>query len=381
MFFILFLVSSSLLTLTDSKRTIAVSNSDRDYSYFYFYIYVKDIDWTYRTADVNLSIGIEAYPYNYSSVWVNCINEIQYVTDNESRTIQGGFLYSALPQTYNWSKDDTKYFYFRNRDIAAKFWLFGYPEFYPYDKYFLNLTFTYPDIDQLTRTNNTDVIVYCWIPNYDISYDEPKIIHDGPLAYLTESITIYRKEFLSKPFEMLVFCTFLVLGISSLISPKEIQTRLSIYLPIFILPLTLYTIILPTMPLRERGFSIMEIYILFTIIGAVSFIVASILEYKFYDEKRSWFENQFFEMISILFIAWSLWTVYDSYKKWSYIYPWITITDEPLYCITFAISIGFLVLLSRTAANLDNWSKFRKRVSKFAKTSKVLFKKLVQKSK
>ena len=349
----------SFFSMPIKKGTGYIRSPKTDgHGHFSFSIFIKDVDWTDKSASVEIFAGIESYPYNYSQISCRCVNEMTYVSGDRPRTIRGGLERFYLNQTHHWSREGEDYFHFDGQ-VDTKFRLFGLSEFYPYDSYLLNLTFEMPEFLQLANETNTDVAVYCWMPDWQLRDDSPKIAHRNGILNLIVSRVMYREKWVTLPFEWIIFCSFLLLGASLFLSPKEIQHRLVVYLTLFVFTMTLFNTVGPIIPTRTYWLSLTEFYILFIVSGTSLFSIFSIIEYGLI--KKTFPEDiaGFFEVFPLSLIIVLISGTFDSFKTMSGAYPWISITDTPFYHILIALSFGFLSRITIEFSKTKTWKKIK----------------------
>lgn len=256
-------VDMNNLTSTINVTLVAFLPSKTEPSYFNIWI-TNEIDGT--LADSPLSIKVPYYP-------------------QEQR-----FLYE---ETINWNVH-----------------LIGASNNYPYDSYYLNLTF---EVDwsqpssirfygaffgdyRLRNIWGNSPRDYCF--NTTDSYGRPIIVttiifeRDGPNAL---------------PIVLLVLILFFVLGGTLLIEPEtKLNERITVFLAILIFVSSFFFTLRSMIPYRY-GFTIAEILVLSLVVGSAIFTIGSFLSKAISDQVDSCYVSIISDLIAVLFLLVFLW--------------------------------------------------------------------------
>lgn len=275
-----------------SKVWYYVATCDRagnSFIYPYFKYYGVSLSPSYltiaiRIRDINmaeLSAALEIY--------VSAMLPSRY--QNEKLVIDATNTHQNYPYDYeiffiNMS-ESLRYWYQGTLDWAVH--LIGNPNDYPFDNYFLNLSFT------ILWENSIDEIhlgsVYLSSVKLYNEWQEPeyenKTITTATYPQIFYNIPFKRSSYATFPFELITLLIFSIVGASLILNPEKLESRLSIYTAIFIFVIGFFFQIKENLP-SHIGFTNAErILLSLTAISAFSVVGSTII-----SELQKWYKKR-----------------------------------------------------------------------------------------
>lgn len=275
------LISFIVLTIPCLQKPV-VATPDNDSEKFKFTVDFVEPDWNHMTINATLSSKINSVPFTFLSIPCTVTN-LHYV---EGFLFPGGEVsYDMVPSETIVVNETTLVTYVNQ--TTARFRLLGFSWFYPYDSYFLNLTFTFAD-NGLTNENNTSVKMNfpLWsFINWKIE-TRTTLLHVGDFVQITSISTISRYYYPIDPFSLILSVLFATLGLSFLIDPEDLRSKLAIYVAVLFFSITFFFQIGATAPPRMGFSSLLESLALSLSLGASVFLLFSVGEkVAIYDYK------------------------------------------------------------------------------------------------
>ena len=233
------------------------------------------------SINATISSKISSFPSNFLKIPCALMN-VYYL---KGKPYGGLVEYDMVPSETE-TVDNTTLATFVNQ-TTAEFRLLGLAEFYPYDSYLLNFTFTFAD-NGLANENNTSVNMnfplwglYGW--RIDTT---TRITHEGDFVKIRSTARMARSSYVIEPLRFVLWIMFGVLGTSFLISPKDLSLRLTIYVAVLLFSISFFFQISATAPPRYGSLSLLENLILDLSLGASAFLMFSVAEkVAIYDYK------------------------------------------------------------------------------------------------
>ena len=248
-FVLLIVFSSNLIICSHSNLRLTRQGGES----FTFWVKFGSIDWTTRSINTQINARIDAIPYNYSFIDVEAVNVFYRVENNQTTQVDGG---QAKFRLFQSGGGGNMFNYDGN--VSAGFKLFGITDFYPFDVYMVNLTFSLPHFGLINENN---AYVY-------VDFEEAGLLGQ-PRGLLFDSIVLgdefaelnakfFFDRGFSEPnqFGLVIIICFLLLGSLPLIKPEKLEHRLTICLTLFIFSISFASSTqLPAKPLLWMPFA------------------------------------------------------------------------------------------------------------------------------
>lgn len=321
-------------------RAISATTTENNQR-FEFIVDFADPDWNHMTINATISSTFSELPSSLFSISCTVTNS-HYFGDEPW---YGGWVkYDVVPSETK-TVNETTLVTFVN-ETTARFWLIGISEFYPYDSYLLNLTFTFAD-DGLANENNTSVEMnFPWWRFFGWEIETTTAIkREIDFAKIVSTATLSRSSWSLTPYRFILLIMFAVLGVSFLINPKDLQSRLTIYIAVLLFSITFFFQITSTAPPRGGSLCLLESLILGLLLGASAFLLLSVTEkvgicdYKILPEVRGTF---LIETIAVIFVAFYMLGNFNAYVTAAEVhFPWVEIPYLG-FELVFALSCGIL---------------------------------------
>jgi len=223
-FALLIALSSNLILCSHSDLVLA---KQKELS-FTFWVAFGNVDWTTRSINTQIKARIELLPYNYSHIEVEAANVFYKTEDNYTSLVEGG---QAMFSLFQVSGTENVFSYGGN--VSADFRLFGITDFYPFDVYTVNLTFTLQNFG-LIDGKNTYVQVDFEEAGLLGQPQQQSFVSDGEFARLNAKFFFDRGYYEPNQFSLVIIICFSLLGSLPLIKPEKLEHRLTICLTLFI---------------------------------------------------------------------------------------------------------------------------------------------------
>jgi len=323
----LFLILASALLVFSSSYLISHSNTvlpkkeEKPILRFQFWVTFGSVDWQTRSVSTDIWIRIESLPYNHSSIEAR-IENVFYGYDQEKKKtyqVDGGHATLYLFQTEH-GEEGFNY----EGNVSIAFRRFGLTEFYPYDIYMVNITFSLPNFG-LINENSVELSVYFLGEIEKAGGQFSSVVWDGEQAKLN-----YRYFFSRGPSEVHLFLSviqacYLLLGSTPLINPERLEHRLTICLTLFIFSITFFTTISPPTRTTEtwRRMTLSEAMVYALVTGTGYIAVVSVLEKVLIEAKPRLRVCQYaFEGIFLLVTIGTLLGYLGWFSSALMAYPW-----------------------------------------------------------
>ncbi len=174
--------------------------------------------------------------------------------------------------------------------VISNFHLMGNPNRYPYDSYFLNLTYvvywSQPDSIRVVRPNFGDYrLINVWGTEPECYWNNATDNLGHPI--ITTTITLNRDRSNVFPIVLLITVLFFVLGGTMLVDPTMLSERITVFLAILVFSAGFFFSLSSMVPYR-LGFTVAELLILLLVTGSGVFTLASFLSKAF----TQWFGSE-----------------------------------------------------------------------------------------
>lgn len=200
--------------------------------------------------------------------------------------------------TFNASYDDTfdgLAFYHYEGSNLIEFSIFGTPIYYPYDSYFLNLTFTFPSKDTFHTTSNVELLptmFYQGQSGWGVQKQgEMEVRYNAPtdLISVTQGFILARTYSSALPLIIVLFIGFFLLSTTMLIEHKDLSTKAAVFIAIFVFFATFYFDFTGRMPVYY-SMSFGANLLLILMYGSVIFLIFGFVQ-NFVTRKASHYFN------------------------------------------------------------------------------------------
>lgn len=256
-FVLVAIISSSLISCSEPMKT-----KQEEPLRFNVVISSKSVNIETRSFSTEIQAWL-SLPYSYSKIECRIENYFYRTDRGYTSQIDGG--------QANLTLFERQVGYYEG-NVSAVFRLFGLKEFYPFDSYLLNLTFTLPNFGLITE-NNTELVMYLG-EDYGWGSVSFGVIWDGEMARVSSHLEFTRGSGTSATASIMsvLICSFLLLGSTTLISPERLEYRLTICLTLFIFSISYSS------AMKVDGLSLGESLINSLLFGTGLFAVVSIIE-------------------------------------------------------------------------------------------------------
>lgn len=336
----LLLVFIGLAIFIFQKPVVATPENDGEE--FEFTVDFVEPDWGDMTANATISSKISSVPFSFLKIPCTVTNFHYF----EGILFPGGEVsYDMVPSETIVVNETTLVTYVNQ--TTTRFKLLGFSWFYPYDSYLLNLTFTFAD-NGLANENNTSVKMNFPLLGFINWKTETRttLLHVGDFVQLTSRSTISRFYSPIDPFSLILSVLFMTLGISFLIDPEDLRSRLAIYVAVLFFSVTFFFQIGATAPLRIGLLSLLGSLTLSLSFGASSFLLVSVGEKVAVYDYRILSRIKgilLMETLAVVAAGFALELFFGSYVFISESYfPWIKIPRID-YPIVLFLSSGLLL--------------------------------------
>jgi len=239
---------------------------------FQFQVTLRRIDWGERAFNTYIEVYFNNFPYN--------LNEEPYNLRHREVWIDG-----AKIQVNSFASGPP---YWLRGNVTTTFNLRGPPEYYPLDRYLLNITFTLPSFGLINETN-TVIWLQCREGEFDWDVEpqskdwrEPKFStitykmqEWGEEVSLNYSVVLFRASSSTNLIIQVLSICFALVGSLPLIKPDKLEHRLSVCLSLFIFAVT-FTFVIPAPTITRATVAETLIWVLLSAAG--SFSVLSVIE-------------------------------------------------------------------------------------------------------
>lgn len=235
-------------------------------------INVLTVDLNNLAATINIRFDAELPSQNEPD------NFVVQITNGYSNE---GLVDSPLYVSIN-SSSFQRYWY--GGTVISNFHLMGDPNRYPYDSYFLNLTYvvywSQPDSIRVGGTYFGDYRLFnVWGTAPEFEWHNTTDIDGHPVMITT--LTLNRERSNVLPIVLLVEVLFFVLGGTMLIDPtRMLSERITVFLAILVFAAGFFFSLSSIVPYR-LGFTVAELLILMLVVGCGAFTLVSFLSRAF----------------------------------------------------------------------------------------------------
>ena len=254
-------------------------------------------------------------------------------------------------------------------DSSFDLTIFGSPIFYPFDSYYLNLTFLFPSNGELNATTPTEFrsnMLYQeqsgWFAqkygNMTIQYT-PVI----DVITATQGFIIGRTFPSTLPIMMILWVGYFLLAATLLIEHRDLSTKATVFTTIFVFFATLYfnfSTSIPPFYAMSFGASL----ILYLIFGGASFFVMGLVQ-NFVTKRTSVEEykvewiNHILMLIPVGALLYSLISFVEAFTPEGTLFFWVNLPTSFIWTFTFFI-IAFWILVAVSIYIKDRTNKKKK---------------------
>lgn len=358
----LFLVFAFVLVTVFCLGFVPKSVAQEEGTNFHFFVYLRSVDWNARSFDAYVAVRFVQSPYNLSYPIAPSVQQIYQI---EGLDIRGGanfllFSTSGPGPPYN-----------LEGNVTTSFQLAGPTQFYPFDRYVLNITFLLPlhvrewnvSASSIINQTNTWCWVTCQVGGFAWTFDPPQPQGSMPkfsnityqLSTASEGVqageewvSLNCKVILFRPASstnlilyVLGICYFLV-GSLPLIKPERLDYRLSVCLSLFVFSVTLtFTIQAPQL----TGATLAETLILVLLTAAGMFSIVSIIQKALIEVKQRLAVCQYIvEGLVICFLILSLSSAFTLLAMSAASMTWASIPPTLSPFLMIGLSYGYVAV-------------------------------------
>ena len=310
---------------------------------FEFIIDFAEPDWSHRSINATISSKISSFPSSFLTIPCTLMNLFYF----KGEPTHGGWVRYDMVPSETETVNETTLVTFVNQ-TTAEFRLLGLAEFYPYDSYLLNLTFSFPD-NGFANNNNTSVEMNfpLWgLYGWRIDTEIIRITHEGDFVKIRSATRMTRSSYVIEPLRFILWIMFGVLGTSFLISPKNLSIRLTLYIAVLLFSISFFFQSSAMAPPRYGSLSLLENLILDLLLAASVFLMFSVAEkvaiydYKTVPEIRGALS---IETAGVIITAFYIFRHFDAYVNLAEShFSWVTIPHLG-YELTLLLSFGLLM--------------------------------------
>jgi hypothetical protein len=274
-------------------------------------IYFSDLNLD--TKSVNATIYVQCQLLaNVSSVLTWVTNDWSIFGEKYTRDYE----YTYLIQS---GRSEDKFYYYGT--ITRQFDLLGYGEFYPNDKYLINLTFTLPEIS-FSNTSQINFWVRLSNPEFEFKNSTKSIFLEGRYD-VNIQVIISRKPWVYSMQEFMMTISFMLYSVLLLIPNLKLRTSVSV--PLFTFALTLFLNIDRWIPTCTFGMSFYEVRLLLFVmvisLNIFTSFIASKLAKTFKNSKcYLWYLADITVLSFFINLAYYL---FSQYEQAASLYPWL----------------------------------------------------------
>lgn len=351
------LLFSSLIFISFAILSISIAHSTQSESklkpHISFYIHFYPPNFENYTVKAQIQSFIESVQLDKTSILIRISN---CYTVDETRFADDLHLINIRKKD-NWTVDGTEYFNYKD-EHSIDFRFFGSSELYPFDSYFLNLTFSFQDYGEIR--NDTEIIVEARMlfehqsgwnvePYTEVALIRPDTNQD--FAYINKAVLLTHMKWSVIPLLTVLTMGFLVLGSVVFIDPDDLRSKSALYTAMFVFFGTFYFNFSANVP-KRYSLSVGENMILLLIAGAAIFLVSSIIQYKLSKLHKfinsgsfiSKLLDQIMIFLPILIVIWTVLSLFGSARSLAQRYFWINIPSEFPYVLSLIV-FGLIQLL------------------------------------
>jgi len=345
----LFLLCFVFLSVSITNSAHSENSELTPHVSFYLHFYQPDLE-TYK-VQARMQSAIDCVRIDE----VNIILSISNYHDKFGRYVLD---FIHIKKQANWTVHGIEYFNYED-EHTVDFPIFGISEFYPFDSYFLNLTFSFEDDGQITNDTpvNTEsrILLGQTTGWYVDKYSNVTILRssDNPRwVYINQQIVLKRTGWSTFPIMVILQFGFLVLGSVVLVKAGDLRAKAAIYLAMFVFFSTFYFNVLANVP-KRYSLSIGENMILLLISGTALSLIFSIIQYKFSQYLELFGRTASRQLIVLIFnqlmalapVFWSalhLHTLFQSARGLFGLYFWINIPTELEFYYVISLMIFWI---------------------------------------
>lgn len=336
---------------------------------FIFMVSMGQFDWSTRTVEAPISIEFSNLPANFAE-----------------KDEKGEFVIKDIRVEFQqWHNHGEVTLYpveegsqisFRGTLPQNRFNFRGLTELYPYDSYWLNITFKCPSLG-LIGEGNTVTKPQTLAAGFSLMEGEGASGKPFTVTYATEGgveqaavnfeVFLYRTpSSIDLIMQVLIICFFLV-GSIPLIKPDKLEHRLTICLSLFIFAVT-FTFTIPIPALSRATLAESLIFTLLT--GAGLFSVVSVVERAIQEARPRLMPSRFvLEGLVVLFLANAVRVALEGLVTPSLAaeYPWAYLPPYLLPILVIALAFGYVILVVAYSANMLWKGRVRSPIVSFRK--------------
>jgi len=356
----LFLVFAFVFVTVFCLGFVPKSVSQGEGTNFHFSVYLRSVDWNTRSFDAYVTVRFVQSPYSLS----HPMPSVQNTYQSEGLDIHNaaGFLLFSTSGGPPYNLEG---------NVTTDFQLAGPTQFYPFDRYVLNITFLLPlhvqewnvSASSIINQTNTWVEVHCQLGEFDMTFDPP--VPGGSMPKFSnityqlstasegveagvEWVSLNCKVILFRPASstnlilyVLGICYFLV-GSLPLIKPERLDYRLSVCLSLFVFSVTLtFTIQAPQL----TSATLAETLILVLLTAAGMFSIVSIIQKALIEVRQRLAVCQYIvEGLVIWFLIFSLNSAFTLLAMSATSMTWASIPPTLSPFLMIGLSYGYVAV-------------------------------------
>jgi len=247
---------------------------------FQFFVTLRRIDWGEHNINSYIEVYFTSFPYNLNEEPYNTTGRYRQVWTDGTNIHMNSFTSGQL-----------------RGNVTTPFNLRGPPEYYPLDRYLLNITFTLPSFGLINETN-TWIWLRCQEGEFDWNVEpqskewrEPKFStitykmqEWGEEVSLNYTVVLFRASSSTNLIIQVLSICFALVGSLPLIKPDKLEHRLSVCLSLFIFAVT-FTFVIPIPTITRATLAETLIWVLLSAAG--SFSVLSVVEKALFEVRPS----------------------------------------------------------------------------------------------
>lgn len=280
-------------------------------------IYLSDLDLDAKLVSTRIWISYDI-PVNRSWFWI----------DGENAWFRDGKKYRNNYLEINVSRKKASGDYYGYFDyfgeLDKRLSLFGYSEFYPYDRYFLNLSF---HLYSFGTYNASDIDID--VSFFEHAFDEEHTISIFSLTgahKVSIQITLFRETWTYGLQEYILTLAFALFG-GLLLIHSDLKLRISVSIPLYVFAITFLFSLYQSARIPECTFSVtfFEARILLFITGISLIVIFSLIAHRFGTiwEQYKYMVWLICDVLALYLLGDFSYTMFSAYEERALVYPWL----------------------------------------------------------
>lgn len=283
------LVMMTVLSLGVASSSFFQPKEELRETNFHFGVTLRRIDWGERAFSTYIEVNFKAFPYNLHdepyNIWGAGVHVEQWIDGAE--ITMNSFKYGP---PYN-----------LRGNVTTTFHLRGPPEYYPFDRYRMNITFTLPSFGLINETNTwiglqvqegdfdwaleqvpPEAQYETYVPKFStITYRMKEWGEEVSLSY---NVILSRASTSTNLLIQVLSICFALVGSLPLIKPEKLEHRLTVCLSLFIFAVA-FAFVIPAPTITRATVAETLIWILLSAAGGFS--VLSVVEKALIEARPS----------------------------------------------------------------------------------------------